>query len=44
MHYKEYFTDFLTEFHDISKVPCSKLVSLLVLDAVGMCLEIFTKF
>lgn len=42
--YNEYFTDCLIKFDDISNVPSSKLVSLLVPDAVGMCLEIYTKF
>lgn len=44
MHYKEYFTDYLIVSDDISNVPTSKLVSLLVPDAVRMCLEIFTNF
>lgn len=44
MNYKGYFTYYLIEFHDISNVPSSKVVSLLIPNAVGMCLEIFTKF
>lgn len=44
MHYNEYFTHCLIKFYDISNVPSSKLVSLLVPDAVGMCLEIYIKF